>query len=127
MMRYALVIAGIVMALGVGLGAFGAHALKSVLTPELLTTWQTAVQYHLVHGIALFAIALAAPLLNLSCLRWVFVGILLGLLLFSGSLYLWVLTGFYPLVFVTPIGGILWLTSWFGLAIGAWRFVRQQH
>ncbi len=109
------------MALAVGLGAFGAHALASVLDVKQLATWQTAVQYHLIHGLALFAVAIwlqgQAPIWATK-VAW---GLLLGMLLFSGSLYAWVLTGWHPLVFVTPIGGSVWLMSWLGLAWKASR------
>ncbi len=115
-------LAGIMMALSVAMGAFGAHGLKAVVSPELLTTWQTAVQYHLIHALALLGLALFArvqmPNLNLKRVFW---GILLGILLFSGSLYLWVLTQWHPLVFFTPIGGSIWVLSWLMFAWTQWR------
>jgi uncharacterized membrane protein YgdD (TMEM256/DUF423 family) len=115
-------LSAISMALAVGLGAFGAHALASVLDVKQLATWQTAVQYHLIHGVALFSVAIwlqgQAPLWAAK-IAW---GLLLGTLLFSGSLYVWVLTGWHPLVFVTPIGGSVWLLTWLGLA---WKAMRN--
>jgi uncharacterized membrane protein YgdD (TMEM256/DUF423 family) len=120
--QYWMAISGTVMALAVGLGAFGAHALKPMLTPELLVTWQTAVQYHLVHGVALLTLSLflmAKPILGWSKILW---GLLLGTVLFSGSLYAWVLTGFKPFVFVTPVGGVVWLVTWLALVWMSYRY-----
>ncbi len=93
------------------LGAFGAHALKG-LEPALLSTWTTASHYHLAHSIVMLHAAskspegLAARLLGA------------GTLLFSGSLYLLVLTRFKPLGAVTPIGGLLLAGGWAALALG---------
>jgi uncharacterized membrane protein YgdD (TMEM256/DUF423 family) len=117
-----LALSGLNMALAVGLGAFGAHGLKEALDAAQMATWQTAVQYHLVHGLALFALALW---LHEEAPAWagkVAMGLLLGMILFSGSLYAWVLTDQHFLVFITPIGGSVWLVTWLLLA---WKAVQD--
>lgn len=120
--QYWLAIAALLLGVGVALGAFGAHALRGIVAVEMLANWQTAVQYHFLHAIALLVLALHLqnPLLDRkgSFYAW---GLLLGIILFSGSLYLWVITAWYPLVFVTPIGGSVWLITWMLLFM---RFVR---
>ncbi len=97
--------------LGVALGAFGAHALKSRLTPELLHTWNTAVLYHLIHAIALLSLALYAKSSGAD-IRWVGRLFLAGTVLFSGSLYALSLSGIKVLGAITPLGGICFLIGW---------------
>ncbi|MGH8614086.1 MAG: DUF423 domain-containing protein [Gammaproteobacteria bacterium] len=105
--------------IGVGAGAFGAHALKDALTPDLMRSYQTAVHYQLVHALGLVAVGLcervfgASWLMKLSGLT-----MLLGLVLFCGSLYLLVLTGLRQIGLITPIGGIAFLVGWLCLAVG---------
>ncbi len=116
MMQKTLSTAAIVMALAVGLGAFGAHALSAMVDAKALANWHTAVMYHLVHGLALLVFAVWIQLGAPNYVRYVFIGVMLGILLFSGSLYAYVLTDWKLWVFFTPIGGIVWLVSWLGLA-----------
>ncbi len=108
--------------LGVALGAFGAHALRARLTEQLLNTWETAVQYHLVHALALLAVGLlllhAGPS---SLLRWSAGLMLAGMVLFSGSLYLLCLSGVRWLGAITPLGGTALLIAWLLFAVAAWR------
>ena len=108
-------------ALGVALGAFGAHGLKARVGPELLATWETAARYHLVHALALIATAWAAsrwPGPAVSAAGWLF---LAGVLLFSGSLYALVLTNTRALGAITPLGGLCLIAGWLALALAAWR------
>lgn len=108
--------------LGVALGAFGAHALRARLSEQLLNTWETAVQYHLVHALGLLVVGLmmlhsgSAPLL-----RWSGGFMLAGLVLFSGSLYLLCLSGVRWLGAITPLGGIALLIAWALFAVAVWR------
>jgi uncharacterized membrane protein YgdD (TMEM256/DUF423 family) len=105
-------------AAGVLLGAFGAHALKARLTPELLATWQTAVQYHFWHALALVAVGLVALHLPASAaLKWAGWLMLAGIVLFSGSLYVLALSGVRWLGAVTPFGGTAWIVAWLLLAL----------
>ena len=108
--------------LGVALGAFGAHGLKARVSPEMLTVWQTGVQYHLVHALALLLIGILCQLLPEASLArsagWM---MLIGTLLFSGSLYVMVLSGVRALGMITPLGGVAFLIGWLLLALAAWR------
>ena len=107
--------------LGVGLGAFGAHGLKEKLqTLGTTATFHTATEYHLYHALALLAVGLLAPAGRpgsaLSVAGWSF---LVGILLFSGSLYALAVTGYTKLGAITPFGGILFLVGWIALAVAA--------
>lgn len=109
--------------LGVGLGAFGAHGLKTKVTPEMLAVWQTGVLYHLVHALGLLLIGIICHLMpEAATARNAGWAILLGTVLFSGSLYLMVLTGIKPLGMITPFGGIAFLLGWLLLGIAAWQY-----
>ncbi len=105
------------MALGVALGAFGAHGLRSRLSPDLLAIYETGVRYHLVHGLALFVAAWTAGR-DPRAARLAGVLFALGILLFSGSLYLLALTGVRGWGAVTPLGGLAWIAAW---VLIAWR------
>ena len=94
-------------------GAFGAHALKTRLLPELLDTWQTSVHYQMFHGLALLAVAGMAQAGNSSrALLWSGRLFIAGLVIFCGSLYLLALTGHRFLGAITPVGGVAWLIAW---------------
>ncbi|EGK73266.1 hypothetical protein METUNv1_00439 [Methyloversatilis universalis FAM5] len=115
--RRFLFLAALAGALAVVLGAFGAHALKARLDEPMLTVWQTAVQYHFWHALALGLIGLLALHLRDACwlmrAGWL---MLAGLLLFSGSLYAMALTGTRALGMVTPFGGLAFIAGWLALA-----------
>jgi len=104
--------------LGVTLGAFGAHALRSRLSPEMLAVFETGVRYQMYHTFAVLIVAAAigrigdASLLVLA--GWFFIA---GILLFSGSLYALALTGVGVLGAVTPVGGLLFLIGWACLVV----------
>jgi len=105
-------------ALAVAYGAFGAHALRERVEPERLETFETGVRYQMYHALALL---IAAMLPNqavngtwLAVSRWSF---LLGMLLFSGSLYVLVLTRRRALATITPVGGLVLIVGWVGLAL----------
>src|SRR2546425_3613399 len=106
--------------LGVALGAFGAHALKSRLSPEMLGVFETGVRYQMYHAFALLIVAAAighignARLLVIA--GWFFFA---GTLLFSGSLYALAFTGVGILGAITPLGGLLFLIGWACLAVFA--------
>ena len=97
-------------ALAVALGAFAAHGLKPHLSPALMQTYQTAVQYHFIHSLALLAI-INLPL-NERLLQWVARCFLLGIILFSGSLYTLALTGIGAIGMITPVGGGAFIGGW---------------
>ncbi|MGV8842987.1 MAG: DUF423 domain-containing protein [Pseudomonas sp.] len=106
---------------GVALGAFAAHGLKNRLSSEYLAVFQTGTHYQLIHALALFGVALLtlhAPGRLLQAAGGFFA---LGILLFSGSLYLLSLTGISKLGIITPFGGLAFLAGWACLGVVAWR------
>ena len=126
--------------IGVALGAFGSHALRSKLPPERLATFETGVRYHLIHALALFAVVLTGRFRYATVVTggktgtaatsyfgsiggwaiaagWLFVA---GIVLFSGSLYLLARTGEKRWGAVTPFGGLCWIAAWALLAGAAW-------
>lgn len=100
------------MFLAVGLGAFGAHALKTRLSPEMLAVFETGVRYQVYHALALFAVAFLSSRWPSRSVDAAGVCFLLGIVLFSGSLYLLTLTGVRRWGAVTPVGGVLFLAGW---------------
>ena len=119
--RTILISGAIFMALGVLLGAFGAHALKTRLTPEMMQIYQIGVEYQFYHAIGLLFTGIIGFQINS---KWVsrsaiFLGI--GIILFSGSLYLIALSGIKAIGAITPIGGLLFVAGWISLAIGVWK------
>ena len=106
---------------GVALGAFGAHALKTVLDAEGKAIFQTGVFYHFVHALALLALGLFKlqfPGLDVESAG---LALVLGIVLFSGSLYVLALTRISFVGAITPIGGLCFLYAWFKFAFLAWR------
>ncbi|EKO15439.1 DUF423 domain-containing protein [Leptospira kirschneri] len=98
--------------LGVALGAFGAHGLKSILSPEMLAIYETGNRYHLIHSIPPLILALTGHLNN-NVFVWISsILFLAGILIFSGSLYVLSVTGIKILGAITPIGGISFLIAW---------------
>jgi uncharacterized membrane protein YgdD (TMEM256/DUF423 family) len=111
----------IAAAVAVAMGAFGAHALKDRVPPDLLSIFDVGVRYHLAHALALLAVAWAAdrwPGRWVEISGWAFVA---GIVIFSGSLYLLSLTGARWLGAITPIGGLAFLVGWTALAVAALR------
>ena len=105
--------------LAVAAGAFGAHALRGRLAPELLTVFETAARYQMYHALGLIAVAWAAtrwPGPPVHWAGWLFAG---GTVLFSGSLYALALSGQRWLGAVTPLGGIAFLAGWISLLLAA--------
>lgn len=101
------------------LGAFGAHALREIVPAELMTAYQTGIQYQGLHSIAVLVIGLL--MLHLPASLWLKRSgwlMLLGLLLFSGSLYLMAISGIKSLGIITPFGGLCLLTGWLSLIVG---------
>lgn len=119
-----LVLAGINGFIAVSLGAFAAHGLKSMLGPDLLATFQTGVQYHMYHSLALLAVGiLVLQFPAQTGLRIAGYLFLAGILIFSGSLYVLALSGIRWLGAITPIGGVAFLAGW---ALLAWSMLRVQ-
>jgi uncharacterized membrane protein YgdD (TMEM256/DUF423 family) len=116
--RALLLAAALCGAAGVALGALGGHALAPRLGTSGLATWQTAVLYHLIHSVAMLAMALSAPRAGTAVVGWSFAA---GIVLFSGSLYLLALGGPGWLGPLTPLGGVAFILGWLALAAVAVR------
>lgn len=119
-----LVIASILGAISVALGAFGAHGLKQIVPPESVATFETGVRYQFYHTFALFLVAIlfqSFPGKLMSAAGWLF---LIGILLFSGSLYLLTIlkatnnVGLKGVGIITPFGGLFFIAGWICLLIG---------
>ena len=121
MLRGFLMLAAFFGFTGVALGAFAAHGLKNRLTPEYLTIFHTGVTYQLVHTLALLGVALLAAQIPGRLITWAGASFAIGILLFSGSLYLLTITGVSKLGIITPFGGLAFLIGWFCLGLAAWR------
>lgn len=104
---------------GVAAGAFGAHGLKDVLSPEHLATYEVAVRYQMYHAFAILITGLlvgrTAPASN-QLAGWMF---LVGIVLFSGCLYAWIFTQIKVLAMIVPLGGLSWIIAWLLLACSA--------
>jgi uncharacterized membrane protein YgdD (TMEM256/DUF423 family) len=107
--------------ISVAMGAFGAHALKNKLTPDMLSVFEVGARYQMYHALTIFAAVWISTLtsgLFAPLSGWLFIT---GSLIFSGSLYLLALTGIRLFGAITPIGGILLLLGWLSLAIAGWK------
>jgi uncharacterized membrane protein YgdD (TMEM256/DUF423 family) len=117
--------AGLAGFVSVALGAFGAHALRAKLAPDMLVVFETGVRYQMYHALALLAAASAWarwPTRIFAASGWLFVA---GIVVFSGSLYLLALTGIRGFGAVTPLGGLAFLGGWLCLAVGAGTRLRS--
>jgi uncharacterized membrane protein YgdD (TMEM256/DUF423 family) len=117
-----LVAGAVLMAAGVMLGAFGAHVLQGHLSPRRFASFQTGVQYHLLHALGLLAIGLVASVTRTSgALRWSARLMLAGIAFFSGSIYLMTAGAPRSLGMVAPVGGVSFMAAW---ALLAWHALR---
>ncbi|RSK31709.1 DUF423 domain-containing protein [Hymenobacter metallilatus] len=119
--RLIIQLAALLGALGVGIGAFGAHGLRKMLeASSRFETFETAVRYQFYHALALLALGILLhikpELRNLGTVAWLWLG---GVVVFSGSLYVLCLTGITKLGAVTPIGGVLLIAGWIVLLLAA--------
>lgn len=112
-MKIFVILAGVFGFVGVGAGAFGAHALRSRLEPRMLEVWETAARYEMYHALGLVVAAWLVSQTqghwSATAAGWAFVA---GILLFSGSLYGLALTGMKWLGPITPLGGLCFLAGW---------------
>lgn len=113
-----LISGAIFMALGVLLGAFGAHALKTSLSPEMMQVYKTGVEYQFYHALGLLLIGLIGFQIKSKYLNWSGILIGIGIILFSGSLYVLSITGIKIIGAITPFGGLSFVAGWVFLAIG---------
>ena len=116
------VTAAILGALTIMIGAFGAHGLKELITEKSLVSFETGVRYQMYHVIVMLILGISTNILP-KTQKWVFRFFIIGILLFSGSIYLLTLNEFLPfdaktIAFITPIGGFLLIIGWLRLAYG---------
>ncbi len=117
--KITLITGALLGALAVGLGAFGAHALKNLLTQNgRLETYELAVRYHFYHTLALLLIGLLMDKFQGTQLNYASLFFLLGIVLFSGSLYAYALTNKTTFAMITPLGGVCFIIGWVSLLIG---------
>jgi uncharacterized membrane protein YgdD (TMEM256/DUF423 family) len=109
----------ILAALGVMMGAFGAHGLKSKLTPELMEIYKTAAFYHLIHALAIVLVGILAAQRTNFPSKPIALLFAIGILFFSGSLYALTMTNIRALGAITPIGGVCFIAAWILLAVKA--------
>ena len=122
MAKWLLLLASLSGFTGVAKGAFAAHGLRGKLSENMLSVFQTGVSYQLWHTMALIGVAvllLRSP--DSTLLKATGVLFALGIVLFSGSLYLLTLSGIGKLGMITPLGGVLWLVAWLCLGLAVWR------
>ena len=118
MFRLALIVGCLFGLTGVGLGAMGAHALKSKLTPNLLNAFQVGARYQLIHAVLLVGLGLWGHALPSRWIDYATLSVIVGVLLFSGSLYVLALLQ-WKVGIVTPIGGLFLIAGWFLMMIAA--------
>lgn len=106
-----IIISAIIGALGVALGAFGAHGLKTILTSELLETFRTGILYHLIHSTVLLSLSLNSKYKLVIPFNF----ILIGIILFSFSLYIYSITGIKVFAMITPFGGVSLIIGWISI------------
>ncbi|MGH8227948.1 MAG: DUF423 domain-containing protein [Steroidobacteraceae bacterium] len=116
--RSILAAGGLLLAAATVLGALGAHALASRLSPERLRIFETAVRYHFYHALGLLAIGLVLRTADSSPVRWAAILVVAGIVLFSGSLYALTFGAPRAIGVVTPIGGALLIAGWVLFAAG---------
>ena len=119
--KFFLILGSVFGFLGVAIGAFAAHGLKSKLSLEMFGIFEVGVRYHMYHVLALLAVAWALSHYPTQFFQTAGLCFMLGIIIFSGSLYTLALTGVKAWGAVTPIGGLFFLAGWLALALGAFK------
>lgn len=110
----------ILAGLAVAFGAFGAHGLKGKISADYLAVFNTGAQYHMIHALALILCGILASRLDVPLLRYSGYAFMLGILLFSGSLYALTILGNKSLGIITPFGGLAFIVGWGLMAAAFW-------
>lgn len=121
MSKTILMLASVFLTLAVAIGAFGAHGLKSHLSTEMLQTYKTGVEYHFYHALGLLLVGVLAVSMPSVYLKWSAILLSVGIILFSGSLYVLAISGIKWLGAVTPLGGLSFIAGWVLLFIAVWK------
>ncbi|WP_321277342.1 DUF423 domain-containing protein [Thiomicrorhabdus indica] len=113
-------VSAVLLFLAVAFGAFGAHGLEKSFSLKQLSVWEKGVDYLFIHGLVMFMVSFLFGLFPKQISHWQRVNwsFFIGIFLFSGSLFAWSLTGIHGLVFLTPLGGLLFLAAWLQLVMG---------
>lgn len=114
-------IASFLLVLAVGIGAFGAHGLKAHLSAEMMQTYKTGVEYHFYHALGLLLIGLLAINFPSIYLKWSAIFLFVGIVLFSGSLYVLAVSGIKWFGAITPVGGLCFIAGWIMLFLSVWK------
>ncbi|MDQ0417768.1 uncharacterized membrane protein YgdD (TMEM256/DUF423 family) [Croceifilum oryzae] len=119
-MRLFLLLGSINMALSIALGAFGAHGLKGKVAEKMIANWNTGAHYHMIHALGMLIVGILLSKVQnsgmLTTSGWL---MLVGVVLFSGSLYVMAVTGVTKLGAITPIGGLAFIVAWVLMAVVA--------
>ena len=121
MSKTILLIGSALLVLAVIIGAFGAHALKTKLTDDFMQVYKTGVEYHFYHALGLLLIGILAFQIPSTLINWSAICLTVGIVLFSGSLYLLAVTGIKWLGAITPLGGLSFIAGWVLLFLAVWR------
>lgn len=122
MQKIFLLLGGILTGSGVLIGAFGAHGLKEILTKNCsVSTFETGVQYHFYHGLALLILGILVPRVQSVLLHYAGYSWIAGIVIFSGSLYWLSISGIRWLGAITPVGGLCFIAGWILFCIGVMR------
>lgn len=121
MSKQILMVASILLALAVAIGAFGAHGLKARLSAEMIMIYKTGVEYHFYHAIGLLLIGVLSVSYPSGLLNWSAILLVTGIFLFSGSLYVLAISGMKWLGAITPLGGLSFIAGWVLLFVAVWK------
>ncbi|NQU55321.1 MAG: DUF423 domain-containing protein [Bacteroidetes bacterium] len=121
MSKIILMTASALLVLAVAIGAFGAHGLKSHFSNEMMQVYKTGVEYHFYHALGLLLVGLLSVSMPSSVINWSAICLTVGIVLFSGSLYLLSVTGIKWLGAITPLGGLSFIAGWILLFVGVWK------
>ena len=121
MSRTIILTSAVFLALAVIIGAFGAHGLKSKLPEDLMLVYQTGVEYHFYHALGMLLLGVLSISRSSKWVNWSALLLGLGIVLFSGSLYVLAITGIKGFGAVTPIGGVSFIAGWFLLIVSVWK------
>ena len=120
-MKTWIIVGSLLAVLAVILGAFGAHWLKARFSPEDLAIFETGVRYHIIHALSIILIGILGFHVSTEILKTPFIFFTIGIFLFSGSLYVLVLSGARWFGVITPIGGVGFIAGWLLLAYNLWK------
>ncbi|PYE05225.1 uncharacterized membrane protein YgdD (TMEM256/DUF423 family) [Staphylococcus sp. AtHG25] len=122
MMKLFIILGALCTMMSVGTGAFGAHGLEGKLSDKYMSVWEKAVNYQMYHGLGLIIIGVISGTTSIN-VNWAGWLLFLGVVFFSGSLYILALTQIRILGAITPIGGLLFIAGWLMLIISTFKFV----